>query len=305
MTRYDSSGNYAPDSFSKYRRPRRPLSGWGLFIGVVLGIAGGLFYAWQVNPRIEFNTEPWQLNEADRANYMIGITLQYSYDGDLSTAVNRLLEMKLPGDPIQAVADTACRLATTGYVDNSSGVRAVRSLMVFYQLQGRKGCADTLVTLSDQLTPIPTIEAATPTLRPPATKTPTPVPAAQSSPTAQTVIIPTIRPQADFIVADVRTFCSTKFSGVIEVRVGDYNGNGIPATPIRVRWENSQSDFFTGLKPERGSDYADFQMDASKSYTVEVLGGSDPSQPLVAGPCTDPDNGQAAITSYRVTFRPA
>ena len=305
MTLYDPSGNYAPDASSKYRRPRRPLSGWGLFFGIVLGIAGGLYYAWVLDKRIEVDTEPWQLNEADRANYIIGITLQYNYDGDLGKAVERLLAMKLPGDPIQSVADVACRLATTGYVDNSSGVRAVRSLMVFYQLQGRSGCADTLVAMSDQLTPIPSIEAATPTLRPPATKTPTPVPAAQASPTPQAVIVPSIQPQADYAVADVRTFCSTRFSGVIEVRVGDFDGNGIPGTGIRVRWENNEDVFFTGLKPERGSDYADFQMEAGKSYTVEVLGGSDPTQPLVAGTCTDPDNGQSAITSYRVTFRPA
>ena len=305
MSRYDSSGNYAPDARSKYRRPRYPFSFWGVGIGLILGIVGGLIYAWVVNPRVEFNTEPWQLNEADRGNYIAGITLQYSYDSDLTKAINRLVVLRLTGDPIQAVADTACKLASSSYVDNSSGQRAVRSMMTFYQLQGRKGCADTLLATTDISTPNAIIEAATPTLRPPATKTPTPPAPDQPTPTQfQPVIIPTIQPQADFTLVDVRTYCSKELSGLIEVRVQDYNGDPIPGANITVKWDSGQSTFVTGLKPERSADYADYQMDAGKSYTVQVTGRSDPSQALVAGSCSDPDTGAQAIISYRTTFRP-
>ncbi len=304
MSRYDSSGNYAPDSKSKYRRPRYPFSPWGVVIGLILGLAGGLLYAWVVNPRVEFNTEPWQLSDADRANYIAGITLQYNYDSDLTKAVNRLVVLRLTGDPIQAVADTACKLASSSYVDNSSGQRAVRSMMTFYQLQGRTGCADTLMALTDQSTPNALIEAATPTLRPPATKTPTPPIPVTVVPTQQIVVIPSIQPQADFTLVDVRTYCSKELSGLIEVRVQDYNGDPIPGASITVKWDSGESSFVTGLKPERGADYADFQMDGGKSYTVQVAGRSDPSQALVAGSCNDPDTGQAALISYRATFRP-
>ncbi len=305
MSRYDSSGNYAPDARSKYRRPRYPFSPWGIIIGLILGIASGLYYAWDRDPRVEFNTEPWQLNENDRASYIAGIALQYNYDSDLAKAVNRLVVLRLPGDPIQAVADTACKLASSSYVDNSSGQRAVRSMMTFYQLQGRTGCADTLLANGTVATPNVIIEAATPTLRPPATKTPTPEVTliAQITPT-QNIVIPTIQPQADFTLVDVRTYCSKELSGLIEVRVQDYNGDPIPGASITVKWDNGESTFVTGLKPERGADYADFQMDAGKSYTVQVAGRSDPSQALVAGSCNDPDTGQPALISYRATFRP-
>lgn len=37
MSRYDSSGNYAPDVRSKYR-PRYPFSFWGVVIGLILGL---------------------------------------------------------------------------------------------------------------------------------------------------------------------------------------------------------------------------------------------------------------------------
>ncbi|MBZ0275650.1 MAG: hypothetical protein K8I60_05880, partial [Anaerolineae bacterium] len=98
--------------------------------------------------------------------------------------------------------------------------------------------------------------------------------------------------------------CSTALSGLIEVFVQDFNGDGVPGIEVRVRWNDGEDRFFTGLKPERGPAYADFQMEADKGYTVELPGRSDPSQQLIARPCTA-ENGQDAIILYRVVFRPA
>jgi hypothetical protein len=52
------SGNLEPASRSKYRRAPRPISFVGIILGMVLGIGGGLAYAWAINPVVEFNTEP-------------------------------------------------------------------------------------------------------------------------------------------------------------------------------------------------------------------------------------------------------
>ncbi len=297
----DSSGNLAPDQRSKYRRPRRPFSIWGLLFGVIAGIAGGLVYAWILNPRIEVQTAPWQLNKQDRANYIAAITLRYSYDGDLNGAVESLLALKSPGDPIQEVADVACELATNGYAQTGTGLRALQSMMQFYQLQGRKGCADNLISLG-QPTVVVQVDVATPTAQPPATKTPTPESPAQATPT-QPAFIPTVQPKTSYTIATIRTDCDAQASGVIEVRVQDDAGDGVPGQAIKVRWDTGDSTFYTGMKPERGPDYADFQMEAGKSYTVEMPGQSDPSQPLVATPCNTAD-GKQVLTLYRVYFRP-
>ncbi|MEO8610089.1 MAG: hypothetical protein ABI690_19500 [Chloroflexota bacterium] len=305
MGNYDPSGNLRPDRQSKYRRPRRPVSLLALFLGLIAGIAGGLLYAWAVNPRVEFNTEPWQLNDQDRAQYIIAITLDYSYDGDLSRAVNRLIVLKPKGDPIQEVADVACKLATTGYVDSSSGLRAIRSMMLFYQLQGRTGCADTLIPVSDSSTSVVNIDVPTPTVAPPASKTPTPEGAVRATLAPTRSALPTTQPQTDFDPPVIRTYCDTALSGLIEVFVQDYNGDGIPGQAVRVRWDGGESTFFTGLKPERGPSYADFQMEAGKGYTIDMPGRSDPSDhPLVADPCTT-EAGKQSVTSYRVYFRQA
>jgi hypothetical protein len=303
MGNYDPSGNLRPDRQSKYRRPRRPVSLLALFLGVIAGIGIGLYVAWERDPRVEFDTEPWQLTDQDRAQYITAITLNYAYDGDLSRAVTRLIALKPKGDPIQEVADVACKLATTGYVDSSSGLRAIRSMMLFYQLQGRTGCADTLIPVSESGTTVVNIDVPTPTVAPPASKTPTPESTVRATPTPPRTLLPTTPPQTDFDPPVIRTYCDTELSGLIEVFVQDFNGDGIPGQAVRVRWDGGESNFFTGLKPERGPSYADFQMEAGKGYTIDMPGRSDPSdQPLIADPCTT-ESGRQSVTSYRVYFR--
>jgi hypothetical protein len=288
----------------KYLRPRRPFSWAGLLLGIALGVGSGLFYAWGVNPVVEFDTEPWQLSRADKAHYIAAIMLDYSQDSDLNQAVNRLLELRLPGDPIQSVADIACELASSGYVDSSSGLRAIRAMMLFYRLQGKSGCADVLIPGEDPLpTTVVNVVVPTPTLVPPPTKTPTPEPPAQPTTTQVVVVVPTSPPQSDFVLVNVSTFCDAAISGMIEVFVQDSGGDGLPGQEIRVRWDAGEDRFFSGLKPERGAGYADFQMQTGVGYLVDLPGRADPTDdPLVATPC-ETGEGERAVTSYRVVFR--
>lgn len=298
----------SPPAQSRYNRPRRPFSVLGILLGLILGVAGGVFFAWNIAPTEEVDTEPWQLDVDLRAQYTAAIALAYAQDGDLPRAVNRLVGLRFPGDPIQGVADVACQLASTGYVNNTSGLNAVRSMMNLYRLQGRTGCADQLIPMDgNQGTGVVDIELPTPTytLPPPPTKTPTPV---VSNPTPSPVLVnvPTLVPQNDFIMVGVTTACSLDRSGVIVVEVYEVNGStGIPGMEIRARWSGGESRFFTGLKPERGSAYADFAMESGIDYIVDMPGRADPvQQPLSAVPCTTP-NGERATISYRVVFRSA
>lgn len=284
----------------KYRQSRRPFSLIGVILGLILGVGGALLVAWVLSPVEAIDIEPWQLSADDRTQYMIAITLSYAYDGDLGAAINRLVGLRLPGDPIQAVADTACQLATTGYANNTSGLNAIRAMMRFYQLQGRAGCADQLIPADTAPNIVVTIDVPTPTLLPPASKTPTPN-VSGATPTPLFVAVPTSPPQNDFQLVSVNTSCDT---GVIQVYVVQLNGStGIPGMEVRARWDGGESRFFTGLKPERGVGYADFQMEASIDYLIDMPGRSDPvSRPLSAVPCTT-ESGARALTSYTVIFR--
>ena len=294
-----------PRVAERYQRPRSFISWAGVILGLILGIAGGLGYTWGFDPIEEFDTHPWQLNEDDRAHYIAALMLDYAHNADLSLATQRLAALRLPRDFIQEVADVACTLTTEGYANNSSGLRAVRAMMTFYQLQGRSGCADTLILLDDTPSPqVVLIEPPTPTLAPPATKTPTPGAVDRAAGTPTLVIVPTSPPQSDFEIANIPTSCSAVRPGLIEVQVVDFNGQGIPGQLVRVTWDGGESVFATGLKPERGPGFADFEMEPGLSYLVDMPGRADPSQPLTATSCPLEGGGRSIIT-YRVVFRPA
>lgn len=277
-----------------------------LLVGLAIGLALGLIYAWVISPVVEFDTQPAQLSAAARTQYLTAISLAYRADSDLRQAVDRLLELNLRGDPFQVVADTACDLFRQG-INSNSERNALEAMIALYSPQGRSGCADEsnlFAVVRATPTPFPTAIPVTPTLIPPASKTPTAVmPLNVTPPTVAPTRTPTEVPQVnDYIVANVQTFCSVELAGTIEVYV-QWPGRGDqPGIPVRVSWETGSDTFFTGLKPERGLGYADFQMEANRSYTVELPGRSRRSTTLTASQCTT-QSGERSTTSYRVVFR--
>jgi hypothetical protein len=291
---------------SRYDRPRRSISWFMLLLGLALGVGGGLYYAWEVAPVAELDTAPWQLRDEHRNAYLAAITLHYGYDGDLDRTVNQLIDLRLSGpDPIQRVAAIACDLARSSYVQDNTGLRSVRAMMFFYQTQGKSGCADDLIPLDPVPQTQPTEMVVLPTPTPLLDPTKTPVPAGTQFPTpTDAPFVPTEpSPQAFSLVSGLPTFCDAELSGVIEVRVQNFNGEPLPGLPVRVSWAGGESTFYTGLKPERGPGYADFQMEEDISYVIEMPGLSDPvTRPIVAGACNLEGGGQA-VTSYRLVFR--
>jgi hypothetical protein len=278
-----------------------------MLFGFTLGLAGALCFAWYLQPVETRDIAPWQLNTADRQRYMAAVALAYAGDGDLDRAVARLLELRLPNDPLQALADAACQLATTGFVNNTTGLQSVRAMIALYQPQGRTGCADSIIPPASNPTVVVVVElpTQTPTIPPPNTKTPTPQSLPLATQTPLNIAVPTPAGVRAFEWLPVTTSCSAAESGVIQVYVYEANGaTGVPGQVIRVRWEGGENEFVTGLNPERGLGYADFEMEEGQRYTVDMPGLSDAVQPpLPAVPCTDPTTGERAITTYRVVFR--
>lgn len=301
---YTTDGSDQLTADSRYRRSQRAVSWVGIVLGVLFGIAPTLYFTWAISPLELTNIQPNQLSEEGRAQYIAAVALAFNHDGDLNRATDRLLAAAQPQeDPFEKSAQVACRLAQSGYVNSSGGVRAVRALKQFYQLQGRSGCADDLVLVADVPNPIVTVALDTPTPQPPATKTPTIAPSPQPSGTPPPVFVPTEAPLQAYTLVGISTFCRVAERGLIEVFVQDFNGNGVPGEPVRVRWEGGEDTFYTGLKPERSTGFADFEMDTNLRYTVEMPERSQPSsQQLAPSPCTA-QGGQGGATSYQVIFR--
>jgi hypothetical protein len=275
----------------------------GILIGLIVGIMVGLFYAWQIDPLVVRNVTPADLRPEDKQAYVISAAQEYAASQDLERVVTRLLAVEPEQNPFQVAADTACELIRTGQVTDLSHIEAIRSLRTIYEPQGYQATCD--VTAFN--TPVPvTVVVPTPT----ATFTPSITPAPSKTPTKQLAPLPANSPipnsttiaqdNATFREAFVEQYCDPNSSGIIEVYVRDTTSLGMPGMPIEVLdQERNRAVFYTGLKPERGDDYADFEMELGETYRVGIAGLGQPSRELEAVPCDE----SGTIISYRVVIQ--
>lgn len=273
----------------------------GFVVGLVIGLAGGLVYTWEVNPVVQTDVSAWQLNNAGQVAWLIAASVAWAHDGDLVRAANRLNELHWSDQTFQKVAETACELASGSYAQNQAGLVAIRSMALLAQSQGKTACASDIVLLSSP-TPVPSATPLPPTATfvPPSSKTPTLGPT--FTPPTQSPPTPT-PPLDQFKIVRYEPYCSVKAPGLLEVLVQQPNGTGIPGLAIRVDSAAGTDTFFTGLEPEHDPGYADFLMQSDQTYTVTLAGSPDHSDPLKASACTDRAGGGASVTSYRVYFR--
>ncbi len=286
-------------------------AGWiGLALGILVGLVGGLVYTWYIDPVVNTDTQPWQLDSEGQARYIAAISLAYAQDGDLETAVDRLLSVRRDSaDPFQQVADTACLYVQRGMAGTESGLTAINSMCLLYQGQGRTGCADPICVQESTPRPTPTRVTVTlaPTREPTATRTPRPTILLDTVTPSDT---PTPTPPGDFYVVLQNAFCNAETPGTIRVYVQNRDGTGVPGAEILVTWgQGARSRFFTGLKPEVGAGYADFVMEEQGAYRLEMPGRSE-AVTLTAETCTpddpDPEDDESpapVLTSYEVVFR--
>jgi hypothetical protein len=92
--------------------------------------------------------------------------------------------------------------------------------------------------------------------------------------------------------------------GQISVWVRDAAGGQLAGVEVVVSWATGQDRFFTGLRPERGEGYADFEMEPGLEYEVALANQpGDAAQGLTAdlepGVCP---TGTLAL-EWRVTFQ--
>jgi hypothetical protein len=136
--------------------------------------------------------------------------------------------------------------------------------------------------------PSPQAAALLTTAEPSPVTSPTPsVSAAVPSITALPTRTPTITPGAPFVLKqDVKLLCSTTRSiPLIIVEALDAAGSPVPGVQVLVQWQGGEDRFFTGLKPELGTGYADFEMTPSITYTVQLAEGGLPIPGLIASEC--------------------
>lgn len=281
-------------------RSRASISLTGVMVGLVLGLAVGLFYAWQIDPIVVTNTSPADLRAADKHAYIISIAQEYTASQDLQRAITRLIEVEPEQNPFQVAALTACQMIRGGEVDDLGDIDVIRSLRSLYEPQGIQADCDTSAFNTpvpvNIVQPSPTV-TFTPSITPVASKTPTQV--IDPAP-ASTAIVNTTTQSGAFREAFVEAFCDPGINGVIEVYVRDDEGLALPGTAVQVTdSDRNRYTFYTGLKPDRGDEYADFTMEAGETYRVVIPDQGQPSQPIEALACDE----SGTITSYRVVIQ--
>lgn len=227
-------------------------------LGFAIGLIFGLYYAWDVSPKRINRASPRDMDGAFQDEYRVLVAAAYAINGNLNQAEGRLNQL-LDENPGQALNTLAQQRLAAGHLQVE--VRALAQL------------ADALENSSVPThTPLPTS-----TELPELVVTGSPRP----SPTLTATPAPLYR------VERIENICDPSLpSPLIQILVLDSEGHQIPGVEISVQWEGGEDQFITGMKPELGIGYADFEMEAEISYSVIVVGGRDPATGIRSEPCS-------------------
>ena len=257
--------------------------GWiPLAIGVVLGIALGVYYAWVISPVEYVETAPASLRAEYKADYFTLIALAYATTGDLDRAQSRLA-LILDSDPASTLGQLAQTRLATGRPE-----REARALAMLAAALGEEPTpiASTSTPQRDT-TPTP----AGPTYTPSATRPPPPTRTA------------TATPGAPFEMVDKQFLCDPDLpEPLLQIEVIDASGRPVPGIEALIVWDEGQDHFFTGLKPELGMGYADFTMQAGVYYTLQLVESEIPVTGLYPEDCVGED-GEPFPGSWLLSFQ--
>ena len=271
-----------------------------VLFGLVLGLAGALFYAWVLNPIVYSQATPAQLGAEYQSEYIYLVSESYAVDGNWTAARQRLAALRQPdvAAVVGAELDAALRQGKSPQV--------VRDLAALAAQLGVQGRAVALFAPAATPTPQPTsiVPTFTPTLLPTLTPTPPPTATPRPSATPTETPVPTETPAPAYRLLSQRRAC--RFDQPvdwIEVMVLDGALEPVPGVEVLVMWEGGADHFFTGFKPDEGPGYGDFTMGtvADVSYSVTLAEGSPPVSGLRPRRCESRDGG--LMGGWRLTFQ--
>jgi hypothetical protein len=217
-----------------------------LLLALAAGVAGGLVFAWALDPIESYESAPHVLSIRDKYIYLTLIGDLYVKEGDLARAESRL-------DTLGIDAEGPVLAGLLGdYLDAGGRPEDGRNLARLAETLGASGGVLNVFALGPVTSPEPTGTVA-------------------PQETARPTVAPTPTPAPTFFLAEQTAVCAEPgLPGSIQVWVRDTEGNGLPTTEIVVSWNTGEDRFFTGLRPTLGTGYADFQMAPEVEYDVTL-----------------------------------
>lgn len=253
---------------------------WYLLTGLILGLVVGLLLSLVAFPVRYADADPSMLNESLRNEYRRLIAEAYRADGNLPRARQRLALLR-DEDDARALAAQAQRILAEG---------------------GGPDDARPLAQLAADLNAAPQQPAQPPQSPPETTVTSTPGQVVEPSPAGTidlgeavrtpTPEVPTVTPRptftprpsatpprvldAPFTLVNRTEVCDGSLPPAhIAVEVRDPQGRPLAGIRVEVAWESGSDAFFTGLAPELGLGYGDFEMQPGVTYSLRVGSAGD------------------------------
>lgn len=279
----------------------RPRALFVFLIASAIGLIGGLVFAWFISPVEYTSVEPSELRVEFRPTYLQLVGASFAFENDWTRVSFRLGALRDPNvnhqfaevtDRTIAEGRPASILRAMSRMSDRLGVRTMR--MIVY-----------LATPVATVAPVPTptaLPSATPSLEP----TPSPVPtfALPDTPTPLPTFTPTAAPLSVYLLISRERVCEPG-PAQIRVLIEDEKAKGVPGVDVWVTFEGGADRFVTGLKPEEGPGYGDFDVQPGIAYDVAV---AESALPLVKGlkteQCPSADAAQTIMASWQLTFRP-
>lgn len=265
-------------------------------LGFLLGVPIALYYAWLVNPVEYVKTAPSSLRQDFREEYLVLIAAAYAGTGDLDRAKARLSQFDETNVAEALAALAQRRIARRGSAGEARAVANLASDLGARPLLSTPTSGPTVTrrpTLEDLAgSPSPTLSpTSSPTPRP--SRTPRPSPQAEATPAGGFAL--TLR---DEVCAEAPA------EPLIQVETLDASRRPAPGVEVLVIWDQGRDHFFTGLKPEMGLGYGDFEMEPGVTYTVQLPDGTAPVTGIRAPRC-EPGNAEAYPGSIFLRFSQA
>ncbi len=315
------------------KRRTRSTGGWTLWVALgvalLLGLAVGLALTWGVWPVQYYDTDPVDLRAELKQDELVLISASYAWNEDLGRAQRRLIWLGFS-------EEEAARSLTTlvHRYSKSEDATTVRSLSkLAYALGARDNqvlvfivTPTPTITMTPMPTAMPTRTPVRPTTAPSATPTVSATPQGRTPSHAATVTATvTASPTATETPAQTATPTETaepmayrvsrkqfqcrvveglpKGEGLLEVRVRDASGKPLPGKVLSISSSGGDDQFFTGLKPDEGLDYADFQMQPGWNYALTAEHQSQPVNISFRDEDCITDSVAGAVPVWEVVFQ--
>jgi hypothetical protein len=268
----------------------------GMLFALLLGAGLGLGYAWIIAPRPVTTALPSSLRADFKDQYRSAAAGAYAATGNLPRAQARLSVLG-DGDPIEALNAQAQRMRSRAQpFERADQVAALAAALA--EGAGAWPATPTLgiVSAGNTFTPSPPTSDLFSSLP---TETPEFSETLAVAETEITLTQPTVGPTSTFtptpgdpfVLTGQETVCDPNLpEGLLQVLVVNRARRQLSGVEIVISWDGGNDRFFTGLKPELGSGYADYLLAADTTYTVQLASGSDVARGIAVPDCQSADD---------------